>query len=71
MVKEADHYRLRLPCETLTYELTGITPKDEDDTKTKDDPWDDFYFTIEELRRFQLNKTYQPIGEKVESVIFP
>ncbi len=35
-----DHHRLRMPCEVLTYELTGIKPKS------------GLYFTLNELREY-------------------
>jgi RHS repeat-associated protein len=41
-VIEADAYRLRLPCEVKTYELTGIEPTEE------------FYYTLEELRSTRI-----------------
>ena len=30
---DKDNYRLRVPCEVLTYELTGIGPEDADDLR--------------------------------------
>jgi RHS repeat-associated protein len=62
-----DHYRLRLPFEVSTFEVTGICPQDEDD-RTSADPWDDIYFTLEELRRFRLSETYQTEGIDVETI---
>jgi Salmonella virulence plasmid 65kDa B protein/Insecticide toxin TcdB middle/N-terminal region/Insecticide toxin TcdB middle/C-terminal region len=44
-----DNYRLRLPCEVMTYELTGVGPEDADD-QTTPDVIDNRYFTIYELR---------------------
>jgi YD repeat-containing protein len=41
-VIEADAYRLRLPCEVKTYELTGIAPTE------------GFYYTLEELRSTRI-----------------
>lgn len=58
-VLEADHYRLRLPYEVLTYALTGIVPKDTSDATTAD-PVDDRYFTLDELRTYRLSSFYQP-----------
>ncbi len=58
-VTELDEYRLRVPCEVLTYELTGIDPEDQDDQASAD-PRDNRYFTLEEWRRFQLSLLYQP-----------
>ncbi|MEB3281213.1 MAG: SpvB/TcaC N-terminal domain-containing protein [Lyngbya sp.] len=37
-----DQYRLRLPCEVKTYELTGINPKD------------GFYYTLSELQQAEI-----------------
>ena len=62
-----DQYRLRLPCEVSTFEVTGIRPQDEDD-RTSTDPWDDIYFTLDELRRFRLSETYQTEGIDVEAI---
>jgi YD repeat-containing protein len=56
---DPDNYRLRAPCEVLTYELTGIGPEDAAD-KVSEDPRDNFYFTLDELRSFQLSAIYQP-----------
>jgi len=47
-VAALDNHRLRLPCEVLTYELTGIKPKS------------GVYFTLDELRHFRLSFVYQP-----------
>lgn len=50
-----DNYRLRVPCEALSYELTGISPADE-------------YFTLEELQSFRLNLYYQSTGQAVTDI---
>jgi len=57
-VEAADSHRLRVPCEVLTYELTGIIPKD------------NRYFTIAELRHFQLSPVHQSEGEAVEEISY-
>lgn len=57
-VKEDDNYRLRVPCEVLTYELTGIGPEDKDDRVTTD-PRDNRYFAIDELRGYRLSSHHQ------------
>ena len=44
-----DHYRLRLPCEVKTYELTGIAPAE------------GFYYTLEELRHSDIANTTSEI----------
>lgn len=62
-----DHYRLRLPWDVRTYEVKGVRPADEDDRATAD-PWDDRYFTLEELLRFRFSEVYQPEGVEVESM---
>lgn len=67
-VIELDSYRLRLPCETLTYELTGLQSKDDSDAKTTDDPIDDRYFTLDELRRYKLSNRY-PEGDRIVAEI--
>lgn len=50
--QDLDNYRLRLPCEVLTYELSGIQ-------RTSD------YFTLDELRAYQLSDVYQLSGKAV------
>ena len=45
-----DSYRLRLPCEVQTYELTGVRPADAGDGR---------YFTLDELRELKLSDRYQ------------
>ncbi len=62
-----DNHRLPLPCEVLTYELTGIRPEDADD-KTSTDPRDNLYFTIDELRAFQLSLVHQKSGTPVTDI---
>jgi RHS repeat-associated protein len=52
-------YRLPLPCEVETYELTGIGPRDPQDMLTAD-PRDDRYFAIDELRSYRLSERHQP-----------
>ncbi len=54
---EDGHYRLRLPCEVLTYELGGIGPRDAEDAASPD-PVDDLYFTLDELRKYRLSDRY-------------
>ena len=66
-VLSADQYRLRLPCEVSKFEVTGIRSQDEEDLATPD-PWDDVYFTLEELRRFRLSERYQTEGIEVETI---
>jgi hypothetical protein len=48
-----DNHRLRLPCEVLTYELTGIKPKS------------GLHFSLNELRAFQLSLMHQKSGKPV------
>ena len=48
-----DNHRLRVPCEVLTYELTGIKPKSA------------LFFTLNELRAFQLSLVHQKSGTPV------
>ena len=54
---DLDNYRLRLPCEVLTYELTGIAPGSG-------------YFTLEELRAYKLSDKYQDRGKPVEDIAY-
>ncbi len=58
---DPDNYRLRLPCQVMTYELTGIAPKSD-------------YFTLKELRNYKLSEKYpsaNPIEEKpVEDIAY-
>ncbi|GLV54151.1 hypothetical protein KDH_10000 [Dictyobacter sp. S3.2.2.5] len=56
-VHEPDSYRLRLPCEALTYELTGIASRDH-------------YFTLDELRAYKLSDLYQTDGTAVEEIAY-
>ena len=51
-VDYSDDYRLRLPCEVLTYEVTGEAPAGT-------------YFTLAELRRLRLSHLYQAEGISV------
>ena len=62
-----DNHRLRLPCEVLTYELTGLSPEDTDDIDSPD-PRDNRYFTLDELRRFRLSDVHQTSGEAVSEI---
>lgn len=68
-VKSADSYRLRVPCEVLTYELTGISPEDAGD-RSSSDPRDNRYFAIDELRRYQLSLVHQSTGESVPNISY-
>lgn len=54
-INTADSYRLRVPCEALSYELTGITSADK-------------YFTLKELQNFRLNLQYQTTGQVVTEI---
>jgi hypothetical protein len=51
-----DNHRLRMPCEVLTYELTGINPKS------------GLYFTLNEMRAFQLSLVHQKSGTPVPDI---
>ena len=53
-----DNHRLRLPCEALAYELTGIRPKS------------GLYFTLNELRAFQLSQVHQKSGTPVPDISY-
>ncbi len=65
-----DHHRLRLPCEVMTFELTGIKTKDASDAATTDDPIDDRYFTLDELRAYKLSERYQRTGIEVVEIVY-
>ena len=54
-VDDAHGHRLRLPCEVLTYELTGIAPTGP-------------YFEPDELRACRLSPAYQRDGTPVEEI---
>ncbi|MFH0730302.1 MAG: SpvB/TcaC N-terminal domain-containing protein [Pseudomonadota bacterium] len=58
-VDDNENHRLRVPCEVLTYELTGIGPEDADN-QGNPDTRDNFYFTLDELRRYRLSLVHQP-----------
>ncbi|MGH8586200.1 MAG: toxin TcdB middle/N-terminal domain-containing protein, partial [Gammaproteobacteria bacterium] len=62
-----DNYRVRVPCEILTYELTGITPRDAADAGTPD-PRDDRYFALDELSGLRLSLVHQPSGQAVPEI---
>jgi RHS repeat-associated protein len=66
-MEEPDGHRLRVPCEVLTYELTGIGPEDANDRATPD-PRDNRYFGLDELRRLRLSQVYQSSGEAVSEI---
>ncbi|MEA2235092.1 MAG: hypothetical protein QOD83_4908 [Solirubrobacteraceae bacterium] len=51
-----DNHRLRLPCEVLTYELTGIKPKS------------GLHFTLDDLRAFRLSPVHQKSGTPVPDI---
>lgn len=61
-----DNYRLRLPCEVLTYELTGIPPQDANDLTVIDKR----YFTMDEVRRFRLSPMHQTSGDSVQALAY-
>jgi RHS repeat-associated protein len=64
-----DNYRLRMPCEVLTYELTGLGTEDADDLLSPD-PRDNRYFTLDELRRFRLSRVHQAAGVPVPEIAY-
>ncbi|AOY57284.1 insecticidal toxin complex protein, TcdB family [Desulfococcus multivorans] len=64
---DPDNYRLRVPCEVLAYEVTGVNPEDERDGTTGA-PRDNRYFTLDELRHFRLSDVYQPMAPGIEQV---
>lgn len=55
-IDSAEHYRLRLPCEAATYELSGIAPRNEP------------YFTLDEFRGYWLSERYQTSGNVVTPI---
>ncbi len=56
---EIDDYRLKLPCETLSYELTGITT-----------PTDSHYFDLEQMRKYRLSNIHQTQGTEVTEIAY-
>ena len=54
-----DDYRVCLPWEVKTFELTGVKTKDASDAATLDKR-DDVYLSIDELRRLRLSEEYLP-----------
>jgi RHS repeat-associated protein len=68
-IDEPDNYRLRLACEVLSYELTGIRPEDSTDLISSD-PLDNRYFSIDELHRFRLSLVHQNEGEVVAELAY-
>ncbi|MFC9436395.1 SpvB/TcaC N-terminal domain-containing protein [Nocardia sp. NPDC057030] len=55
-IADQDRYRLRLPCETSTFELTGIAPST------------DGYFGLDQLRGLDLSDNYPSTGTPVETI---
>ena len=68
-VDDEDNHTLRLICEANTYELTGVNPETDADKETKD-PWDNFYFSIGEMRSYRLNNIYQNNGKDVSTILY-
>jgi RHS repeat-associated protein len=66
-IDEPHVHRLRVPCEVLSCELTGIGTEDESD-RTGPDPRDNLYFTLDELRRYRLSPVHQTSGIPVEEI---
>jgi YD repeat-containing protein len=66
---DPENYRLRVPCEVLTYELTGIGPENAGD-RLSPDLRDNRYFTLDELRRFRLSRVHQAAGEVVPEIAY-
>jgi RHS repeat-associated protein len=64
---EPDDYRLCLPCEVMSYELTGVGPEDAED-ETTPDIIDNRYFTMDELRAFRLSDVHQVSGTPVADI---
>ena len=68
---DPDNYRLRLPYEVLTYELTGnltgVIPQDENHPQPPAEIADR-YFTLEELRDYQLSDRYPDGSRAVENI---
>jgi RHS repeat-associated protein len=54
---DLDNYRLRLPCEMMTYELTGIAPTNH-------------HFTLVDVRTYKLSDKYQNSGTPVEEIAY-
>jgi len=61
---ETENYRLRVPCESLSYEITGISPEDDNDRTTADGR-DNLYFTLVELQQFCFSEHYQTTGIEI------
>lgn len=68
---DPDNFRLCLPCEVLTNELTGnflgVIPQDEDHPQPPAEIADR-YFTLEELRKYKLSDHYPGGSEPVEAI---
>jgi len=61
---DKDSHRLRVPCEQLTYELTGISPRDANDRTDAERR----YFSIDELRQLKLSDVHQPADPRLTDV---
>ncbi|HFD87800.1 MAG TPA: toxin, partial [Gammaproteobacteria bacterium] len=58
VASDPDNYRLKLPAEVLTYELTGINPA----------PANNNYFSLQQLRNIRLSDVHQSTGSDIESI---
>ncbi len=65
-IDDADSYRVRLPWEVKTYELTGIEPLLGTAAGVGLAGID--YFSVEDLRGFRLSSTYQSVGKIVADI---
>jgi RHS repeat-associated protein len=64
-----DNLRLRVPCEILNYELTGIRLDGSDDSACPD-PGDNRYFTLDKLRCYRLSPVHQNAGDSVTDLAY-
>lgn len=60
---DRDNHRLRVPCEVLSYELTGIRPGN-------GAPQVQAYFSLDDLRRLRLSPVHQSEGVAVQELSY-
>ncbi|MFZ4657597.1 MAG: SpvB/TcaC N-terminal domain-containing protein [Caldilineaceae bacterium] len=68
-----DHHRLRLPCEVMTYELTGELLGVQTPAQNHGEPpalIADRYFTLDELRAYKLSEKYQTEAMAIEPLLY-
>ncbi|MDR2712809.1 MAG: toxin, partial [Clostridiales bacterium] len=71
-----DYFRLRVPCETLTYELAGISHSEVGGRRTEDgecgeantNSTEPFYYSLQSFKNYRLSMVHQSTGNPVEDI---